>query len=143
MNREFGYNWGHLWAAVVAVVAGIVFIIWKQGKLNEIYWAVICVVILFFVIKQTFPLCKVLITKSEIHIFYISPLRVNQKLRFEEIDSYAELAMQRKERKILIGGQLKPKDRKPIMLLRPGTKNFAELSSILSELLAQEGTEGS
>ncbi len=142
MNREFGYNWSHLWPALIGVSVAIIFVVWKQGNLDEVLWAGVVIWILFFVSKQTLPLCKVQLKDSEIHLFFVSPLRINQKLRFDEIDFYAELAMQRKERKILIGGQLKPKDRKPIMLLRPGTKNFAELSSILSELFAQEGTEG-
>ena len=128
MNREFRYNWSHLWPALIGGVAGIILAIWKRGNINAIYGAAICVVILFFIIKQTLPLCKVLLTESEIHLFFLSSLRMNQKLRFDEIDSYAELAMQRKERKILIGGQLKTKDRKPIMLLCLGTKSFAELS---------------
>lgn len=141
MNRESGYNWGHLWAAVIGSVAGIILAIWKHGDLNKGHWAVICIIILFLLIKQTFPLCKVLITESEIHIFYISPLRVNQKLRFDEIDSYAEVEIQRKGKKIPIIGFLRLKNRKKIMLPNVGTKNLTELSSILSELFAQEGTE--
>lgn len=144
MNKEYGYNWGHLCPALVGFFVGaIVLIIWKQGNLNEVYGAVICIVILFFLIKQTIPLCKVLLTESEIHIFFLSPLRFNQRLRFDEIDSYTEFVIQRKEKNILIGGYLKPKDRKQIMFLKLGTKNFAELSSTLSGLFAQEGKEGS
>jgi hypothetical protein len=138
MNREYGYNWGHLWTALIAVVAAIIFVVWKQGNLNEVYWAGIGIFILFFISKQTLPLCKVMLTESEIHIFFLSPLRFSQRLRFDEIDSYTEFAIQRKEKKVLIGGHLKPKDRKQIMLLNLGTKNFEELNSTLSELFAKD-----
>ena len=138
MNREFGYNWGHIWPVLIAVAAAIIFVVWKEGNLDEVSWVAVVGFILFFVSKQTLPLCKVLLTESEINIFFLSPLRFNQRLRFDEIDFYTELTIQRKEKKILISGHLKPKNRKPIMLLNLGTKNFAELSSTLSELFAQE-----
>ena len=96
MNREFGYNWGNLWPSLIGVVVAIVLLIWKPVELNSVYWGCICVVIIFFVIKQTLSLCKVLLMESEVHLFFLSPLRMNQKLRFDKIDYYTELTIQRK-----------------------------------------------
>ncbi|MBX2853157.1 MAG: hypothetical protein KTR15_15590, partial [Phycisphaeraceae bacterium] len=56
----------------------------------------------------------------------------------EAIESYAELSTKFNENKILLGGFLKPKDQKRIMLIDAGTKDFAELNAVLKEIYPEE-----
>ena len=133
-SRTFGYNWGGLWSIVLAVPLAIALIVWRHGQLGLGEYVVILVIFLFLAVRAMLPMCKVLLTESEIDVSFILPNKRDGMYRHDEIESYAEISITRRGRKILVCGFLQPKVRKRIILSPAGTKGFKELSSILSEI---------
>ena len=130
----FGYNWKGLWSVVFAVPLVTAYIAWRYGQLGLIEGVVILIAFLFLAIRGMLPMCKVLLTKSEVDVSFILPNQQGGKFRHDEIESYAEGAITRRGKRILFCGFLQPKKRKRVILLRAGTKGFEELNSILSEM---------
>jgi hypothetical protein len=133
-GRTFGYNWGSLWSVVLAVPLGVALVVWRHGQLGLGEGVIILIVFLFLAFRGMLPMRKVLLTESEIDVSFILPNQRNGKYRRDEIESYTEISITRRGRKILVCGFLQPKARKGIILSRTGTKEFNELSSILSEM---------
>jgi hypothetical protein len=133
-GRTFGYNWGSLWSVVVAVPLGVALVVWRHGQLGLGEGVIILIVSLFLTVRGMLPMCKVLLTESEIDVSFILPNRRDGMYRHDEIESYTELSITRIGRRILVCGLLQPKVRKRIIISRAGTKGFNELSSILSEM---------
>ncbi|MHC4642703.1 MAG: hypothetical protein ACYS32_13740 [Planctomycetota bacterium] len=133
-GRAFGYNWGRLWSVVVAVPFSIGLFVWRHGQLGLGECVFILILFLFLAVRGMLPMCKVLLTESEIDVSFMLPNQRGGKFRYDEIESYTEISITRRGRKILVCGFLQPKVRKRIILSRAGTKEFNELSSILSEM---------
>jgi len=133
-GRAFGNNWGSLWSVVLAVPLGVSLVVWRHGQLGLGEGVIILIVFLFLAVRGMLPMCKVLLTESEIDVSFILPNRRDGMYRRDEIESYTEISITRRGRRILICGFLQPKARKGILLSRAGTKEFNELSSILSEM---------
>jgi hypothetical protein len=133
-DRTFGYNWVRMWSVVLAVPFVIALFVWRHGQLGLSEGVIILFVSLFFAVRGMLPMCKVLLTESEIDVSFILPNRRDGRYRHDEIESYAEISITRRGRKILVCGFLQPKARKRIILSRAGTKGFNELSSILSDM---------
>ncbi len=133
-GRTFGYNWGSLWSVVVALPLGVALVVWRHGQLGLGEGVIILIVSLFLAVRGMLPMCKVLLTESEIDVSCILPNQRSGRFRHDEIESYIEISITRRGRRILVCGFLQPKVRKRIILSRAGTKGFNELSSILSEM---------
>lgn len=133
-GRTFGYNWGGLWSVILVVPLGIGLFVWRHGQLGLGEYVVILVISLFLAVRGMLPMHKVLLTESEIYVSFILPNQRDGRYRHDEIESYAEISITRRGRKILVCGFLQPKVRKRIILSPAGTKAFNELSSILSEM---------
>jgi hypothetical protein len=134
MNRTFGYNWKQMLQVFFAIPFVFLYIIWKRDNFNESDVVVVFLAVLFVAGKQALPMCRVLLIDTEIHISFLLPLRKGGRFRYDEIESYTELVMQRKGNKFVFGGLLQPKGGKRIMLMSSGTKEFKELNSLLSEV---------
>ncbi|HUS72007.1 MAG TPA: hypothetical protein VMY06_02990 [Sedimentisphaerales bacterium] len=141
-GRAFGYNWGRLWAVVLAVPLVGAYIVWRGSRLGLADCIVIPIAFLFLAIRGMLPMCKVLLTESEIHVSFMLPNQRGGKFRHDEIESYTEVAITRRGRRILICGFLQPKARKRLILSRAGTKDFEELNSILSEMFPKPRDPG-
>jgi hypothetical protein len=84
----------------------------------------------------------VILTESEIDVSFMLPNQRGGRFRHDEIESYTEIAITRRGRRMLICGFLQPKARKRLILSRAGTKDFEELSSMLSEMFPKPGDPG-
>ena len=141
-GRTFGYNWARLSSIVIAVPLVGAYIIWRGGGFGLADYIVIPVAFLFLAIRGMLPMCKVILTESEIHISFMLPNQRGGRFRHDEIESYTEIAIERKGRRILVCGFLQPKNRKKLILSRVGTKGFEELNAILSEVFPKPGGPG-
>ena len=65
-------------------------------------------------------------------IFYSLFFR-SRRLVHSEVKAYAALTLQRKDRAILCGGMLIPKEGKQILIHPAGTKAFEELNTLLMQ----------
>jgi hypothetical protein len=133
-DRFFGYNWARLSSIVIAVPLVGAYIIWRGGGFGLADYIVIPAAFLFLAIRGMLPMCKVILTESEIHISFMLPNQRGGRFRHDEIESYTEIAIDRRGRRILVCGFLQPKTRKKLILSRAGTKGFEELNSILSKM---------
>jgi len=133
-SRAFGYNLGRLWSIVLVVPFVIALFVWRHGQLGLSEGVIIVFVFLFFAVRAMLPMCKVLLTESEIDVSFILPNQRSGRFRHDEIESYSEISISRRGRRFTICGFLQPKARKRMILSRAGTKEFDELSSILSEI---------
>ncbi len=133
-GRIFGYNWGRLWSVILVVPIVIALFVWRHGQLGLSEGVIIVFVFLFFAVRAMLPMCKVLLTESEIDVSFILPNQRSGRFRNDEIESYSEISITRRGRRFTICGFLQPKARKRMILSRAGTKEFDELSSILSEI---------
>lgn len=107
---------------------------WQQGGLSQTAISILVVVALFIVARNALGVCRVQVSDQDIRLRFLSPLQSGGTFPHEAIESYAELSSKLNENKILLGGFLKPKDQKRIMLMDAGTKDFAELNAVLKEI---------
>lgn len=133
-GRIFGYNWGRLWSIVLVVPLGIALFVWRHGQLGLGEGVIIFIVFLFFAVRAMLPMCKVILTESEIDVSFILPNQRSGRFRHDEIESYSEISILRRGRRFSICGFLQPEARKRMILSRAGIKGFNELSTILSEM---------
>lgn len=141
-NRVFGYNWQGLWSLVLAVPLVVALFMWRHAQIGIRDGVIIFIVVLFFAIRGMLPMCKVLLTESEVHLSFMLPNQRSGRFRHDEIESYTEVAITRKGRRVLICGFLQPKARKRLILSRAGTKGFEELNSILLEMFPKPRDPG-
>lgn len=141
-DRVFGYNWARLSSIVIAVPLVGAYIIWRHGQIGIIDSVIILIVVLFLAVRGMLPMCKVLLTELEIDVSFMLPNQRSGRFRYDEIESYTEIAIERRDRRILVCGFLQPKTRKRLILSHGGTKGFEELNSILSEMFPKPGDPG-
>jgi len=141
-GREFGYRWDRMGPVFFGVVFLAAYIVWRSGQFSLLDSVFVVIVFVFFAIRAVLPLCKVLLTESEIHVSFLLPIQRGGRFRHDEIESYTEVTITRRGRKVLVCGFLQPKGRKKIIVSRAGTKGFNELSSILSEMFPKAKAMG-
>ena len=141
MNREFGYSWQRPKAILLAVPLVIGYATWRHGDFGVVDAVVVTCVVGWSAIIAFSAMCKVLVTKSEIHVTFLLPFRRGGQFPTNQIESYAEIAFQRKDRRVPLGGMLKPTGEKQVMLLSAGTQDFAELNTLLSEMFPRPEME--
>lgn len=132
MHREFGYDLRGMWQAALAVPIAGAYIFWRHGDLTrpDVIAVILAGLLLFG--RNALHLSKVVLTPSHVQIKFMIPFRRGGIFRHDEIDSYAELALQRKGKRFPFAGFLQPKNGKRVMV--GGTKDFKELNAILLEL---------
>lgn len=125
-----------------AVVFLVAYIVWRSGELRLLDGVFVVIVFAFFAIRAMLPMCKVVLTESEIHVSFLLPSQRGGRFRHDEIESYTELTITRRGRKVLVCRVLQPKGQKKIIVSRAGTKGLNELSSILSEMFPKAKATG-
>lgn len=133
MNREFGYKFGRIWRVIIVLPIVGAYFVWRDGDITATDGIVLTIIGLFMMGREALPLCNILLTETELYVSFLIPFRRGGCFRHEDIQSYAEIAMQRKGKKILMGGMLQPTDQKCIMIMSSGIKDFKELNSALLE----------
>jgi hypothetical protein len=134
MNREYGYQWSQIWTAVVAVPAVAGYVIWRQGELDRPDVIIFIIIAIGMVIHNAIPMAKVLVTKSHVLVSFLLPFRKGGQFAHDDIESYAELAMQRKDKRIPVAGLLQPRGSKRIMIMGAGTRDFKEMNSLFLKM---------
>ena len=133
-RRMFAYNWGELLTPLVALPLIGALLWWRGENLSSAEPFVFGGIFLVLLVRQGWPLCRVVLTESEVEIRFLLPFWKNGRLRLEEIEGYSEIAIEFRGKKRLIGGFLKPVGNEPIMLAHAGTKDFEALNAALCEL---------
>lgn len=133
MNREFGYRWEIVWQVIIVLPIVVAYFVWRGDDFSPPYVIVLTIICLYMIGRNALPLSRVLLTETEFYVSFLIPFRRGGCFRHEDIQSYAEIAMQRKGKKILMGGMIQPTDQKCIMIMSSGIKDFKELNSALLE----------
>lgn len=131
MNKTFEYIWTPIWSTLLFAPVGGALIVWRKGALGMEDLFIILVVTAGFLLRRSFTLTKIQIQEDRLNIFFITPFKPEKEYTFQQIESYAELGSDRKGKRILFGGFLKPVDGKAIMIHPSGTRNFVELNAFL------------
>jgi hypothetical protein len=116
------------------VPVAVTFCMWKIGRVHAIGIVVIVAVSLWIVVKTAWPICRVRLTESEIHISFLLPFMRGGSFRIDEIEWYTEVAKHIAGRRVVFGGVLKPKDHKPIFILPAGIRDFDLLNPTLLQM---------
>ena len=144
MDREFGYGWGRVTPLIVVLplLAGI--ILWKQkGEFSGAEVVIFLLIASAMTLYRAWPICRVRLGSSDIEINFPIPFRKGWRSRHEEIENYAEIAMNLRGKKFLIGGLLQRAGHARLMLNHAGTKDFEELNEALTKLYASSVPAGS
>ncbi len=129
-SRQFGYDFGGLWAGAIGLAAAGGYVLWRESVVR-LEVGILVGAALFLLVTKLLPLCSVVLTESEIEVKFLLPFRHGGVFRHEEIANYAEVVFPWGKRQA-ISGMLQPKEGKAIML--SGTRNFQELNAILREI---------
>lgn len=134
MRQEFGYNWERAKAMLFALPLVIAYVVWRHGKFDSVDAIVVTCVVGWSVFIAFSAMCKVELAQSEIRISFALPFRTAGSFKHTDIESYTDITMERKGKKIPLAGLIKPKGwTKGIMIMGAGTKGFKELNTILIE----------
>lgn len=134
MKQKYGYNWSLVWPGFIAIPAVVFYIVLREGNLTRFDLIILTIIAIGMMIYRAMPMAKVVLDETHITITYLLPFQHGGHFLYEEIESYVELAIPRKNKKNPFGGLIKPKDKARISIWAPGTKNFKELNSILLEI---------
>lgn len=138
MNKTFDYIWIPIWSTLLFAPVGASLIVWRKGELVMMDLFIILLVTAGFLLRRSFDLTKIQIQDDRLQLSFITPFKPEREYTFAQIESYSEMALDRKGKKMLIGGRLKPVDGKEISILPRGTRNFVELNAFLSKTFPPE-----
>ena len=115
------------------------FLLWKEGaeisSAGTVIFVLVSVCVLLF---RAWPICRVRLDDSEIQLSSPVPFRRGWKSRHEDIEHYAEISLNLRGRKLLVGGMLQRRGGNSHMLTHSGTKHFEELNAALLELYPRQ-----
>ncbi len=131
MNKTFDYIWMPIWSTLLFAPLGASLIVWRKGELVMMDLFIILLVTAGFLLRRSFDLTKIQIQDDRLKLFFITPFKAEREYTFAQIESYSEMATERKGRKILFCGRLKPVEGKALLIAPRGTKNFVELNAFL------------
>lgn len=143
MIREFGYNWAPVVRALVGMIVAGGLLTWYAGGVDRPFLIIVGILGVFYVGREALPLSKIILTESELLVFYLIPIQRGGRFRHEDIEIYAEITLPYVKKKFPIGGYVKPKNQeKGMTILSGGVKNFDELHAALLELYPRVETVG-
>ncbi|MDF3129697.1 hypothetical protein P0Y35_10870 [Kiritimatiellaeota bacterium B1221] len=131
MYRTFDYIWTPIWSTLLFAPIGASLIVWRKGELWMQDLFIILLVTVGFLLRRSFDLTKVQIQEDRLKLSFITPFKPEREYKFEQIESYGEMGIDRKGRRILLGGRLKPVEGKAVLISPRGTKNFVALNTFL------------
>jgi hypothetical protein len=114
------------------------YVLWREGRIGPIEIATIVIAVGWSATLAFLSICRILIDENSIVVKFLLPFSRGGTFTHNEIESYSPMAFQRKNRAIPVGGMLKPKGCKPMMIWPTGVDNFAEVNMILTKLFPKE-----
>ncbi len=131
MEREHGYAFG---ALIAAVAAGVIVAAYAQHKYGELDPIVLVIAIGPSIFTSLYCICRVSVDDRAIHIRYFAPFRRTKVYLHGEIEFYAPVKSLGANPKPILGMMKATKEKKGFMLFGPGIADFPKLSEFLESL---------
>ncbi|MGI9241157.1 MAG: hypothetical protein ACR2RV_10170 [Verrucomicrobiales bacterium] len=135
MRREFDYDWARVKPVLIGIPLFAAFILWKEGgEISSAGTVIFVLTSACVLLYRAWPICRVHLDDAEIQLSFPIPFRPGWRSRHEDIEHYAEISLNLRGKKLLVGGMLQRAGGDSHMLTHSGTKGFEELNEALLEL---------